>query len=102
MDIYEEGSVLKYNQTLDSEFVYPEDGQRNVYIDAEDFLKDKQAVVKLYNFRREIIDTKTYQASTNIKYVIDKEFSQKLVRGNYFVSLEIFFETQSFVSDRFP
>lgn len=91
--IYEDGNVLKYNWVLDSEFVYPEDGQRNVYIDAEDFLKDKQAVVKLYNFRREIIDTKTYQASTNIKYVIDKEFSEKLVRGNYFVSLEIFDET---------
>ncbi len=78
-----------YIWTLDETFNNPEEGLRNIYISAEDFIKDKQITFTLYNFRWEEIDTKLYDGSTDINYIIDDELSKKLVKGVYYGKLTI-------------
>lgn len=78
-----------YTWTEDSQFTNPESGDRNIYVTAQDFMKDKQVTVELYNFRREPIITKTYAGSTQIIFAIDKDISKQLVRGVYYCSLTV-------------
>lgn len=63
--------------------------QAGGYIPAEEFLKDKEIIVRIMNFRREIIAEQTYQGSTKIIFTIDKDLSQKMVKSNYYCSLTI-------------
>ena len=79
----------KYHWTEDVEFDNPEAGDRNIYITAEDFMKDKQVTVQLYNFRHEPLVLKTYAGSTKIIFAIDKEMSEQLVKGVYYCTLTI-------------
>ena len=69
---------------IDGEVVYEGSEQ---YIPASDFLKDKQIIVRLFNFRREMIAEKFYPGSTQIIFSIDKELSKKLVKSVYYCSL---------------
>lgn len=64
------------------------------YITAKDFLSDKLATIKLYNFRREEIVEKVYDLSTlpdptSVTFVIDEGLSKKLVKGVYYITLTI-------------
>lgn len=79
-----------YNWIEDSEFQYPVEGSKNIYIDATDYLKDKKVIVSLYDFRMEKIDERLFEGNTNIVYIIDKELSDKLVKGIYYCSLVIY------------
>lgn len=80
------GDAVNLEFNIDGEVTFEGSDE---YITAEDFLKDKQVVVRLFNFRREMIAEKTYPGSTKIIFSIDKEFSKKLVRSNYYCSLLI-------------
>lgn len=59
------------------------------YITAEDFMQDKIVKVELFNFRRELIETKTFAGSTTIVFPIDEELSKRLVKGTYYCSLTV-------------
>lgn len=79
-------------------------------VPADEFLLGKKATIKLYNFRREPLDsiisgqcTAIYDIEkenphieidsdkhmVSIEFPIDIELSKKLVRGNYYISLEV-------------
>lgn len=60
-----------------------------IYVLPEDFLQDKQAQIKLYNFRYEEVYSWERQASTSIDIEIDKETSKKIIRGDYYLTLQI-------------
>lgn len=79
-----------YTWTQDSEFTYPEDGARSVYVTASEYLKGKQAKVTLYNFRYEKEYAWILDASPIININIDKELSDKFIKGTYYLTLQIF------------
>ena len=84
------GYFWYYGDAVDLEFNI--DGQvtyegNDSYVTAEDFLKDKQIVIRLFNFRRELLDERYYKGSTKVIYSIDKDFSKKLVRSTYYISV---------------
>ena len=80
----------KYIWEEDAEFTYPLNSDRSVYISAEDYLKDKQVEVTLYNFRMEPICKKLYNAAPTIIFPIDRELSKVLPKGIYHCSVSVF------------
>lgn len=87
------GYYWYYGDTVNLEFtiegeVVNEDSSK--YIDAAEFMKDKQVTVQICNFRREPIITKTYAGDAIITFAIDEEISKKLVRGNYYCTVTVF------------
>lgn len=56
------GDTLNLEFNIEGELVVEGNNQ---YVDASDFLKDKQITVQLFNFRRELIDSKTYAGNTS-------------------------------------
>ena len=79
----------KYIWEQDAEFTYPLNGDRSVYITAEDYLRDKTVKVTLYNFRMEPICERTYPATPTVVFTIDKELSNSLPRGIYYCSVAV-------------
>lgn len=80
----------KYIWNRDSEFIYPEDSARKVYMTASDFLHGKQASVTIYNFRYEPFYSKIVEAKDTITISIDKETSKMFTKGTYYLTLQIF------------
>lgn len=96
-DINAKGELTGYwwyqGETIDLEFniegeVFIEN--ENVYIPAEDFVKGKSIIFKLYNFRRELILDRKYNGDTTIVYTIDSELSKSLAKGVYYCTLDLF------------
>lgn len=75
--------------TQDTEFRYPEQGT-SVYISANDYLKDKQIELTLYNFRMEPVHTQLFTGKPKVIFPITTELSKKLLRGIYYCSLKVF------------
>lgn len=76
--------------------------QSGGYITAEDFLKDKQITIKLYNFKHELVKYRDvddsikeaiqiFDGSQGTKYIfiIDELLANQLGKGNYYLSLSI-------------
>lgn len=82
----------KRTWTLDEDFNYPEQGA-SVYITADDYLKDKQIEVTLYNFRMEPVHNQVFTGQTRIIFSITPELSKKLLKGIYYCSLVVFNDT---------
>lgn len=61
-----------------------------MYVPAEEFLKDKKILFTLYNFRREEILTKEYEGSTKIVFDIDYKLTRELSKGTYYCSLQVY------------
>lgn len=78
-----------YIWAQDTSFKYNESGSRDVYISSKDYLKNKIASFKLYNFRHEVIYELSLPATEVFKVEIDKELSNKLVKGLYYCSLTV-------------
>lgn len=83
------GDSINLDFSITGEVVLDDGSMSGQYIDASDFLKDKLYAIKLYDFRLNEIYTQVGQASSNIILNIDKELSNKLVKGIYYCSLEI-------------
>ena len=79
-----------YTWTQDSVFTYPTDGAKSVYVTAAEYLKGKKVSVTLYNFRYEKEYTWFLDASPIININIDKELSEKFIRGTYCLTLQVF------------
>lgn len=72
----------------------------DVYIDARDFIKDKQIKVQIYNFRHEVIDTKIYDGKDyqSIVYIKAPEVNRH-THGVYYIYNE---ETKSYEAVNLP
>lgn len=73
----------------DEEFTNPEAGSRNIYVSAEEYVKNRYITFTLYNFRMEEIDKQTFEGATDIIYEINEELSNKLVKGVYYGKLTL-------------
>lgn len=80
----------EYIWEQDLEFTYPLNGDKSIYLSSEDYLKDKQIELILYNFRMEPIHKQLFNGSPNIIFSIDPELSKTLVKGVYYCSLHVF------------
>lgn len=80
----------RYLWNEDEQFTYPLRSNRSVYLSAEDYLKDKEVEVTLYNFRMEPICKKVFPGRPTVIFGIDKELSQHLVKGIYYCSVAVF------------
>lgn len=79
-----------YSWIQDDEFENPEVGNRNIYVDASDFMSGKEVNITLYNFRHEPLVTKTFEGSTSIIFTIDKGLSTQMVKGVYYCRMVIY------------
>ena len=77
-----------YTWTEDAEF--DTQGNKSVYINAADYLKDKHVSITLYNFRMETIHKVTIDAKTQVILTIDTELSKRMNKGIYYCSLNVF------------
>ena len=93
---------LDGNKTVweeDSEFTYPEcgTGLRSVYMPATEYIKDKDVVVTLYNFRMEPVYTWHPTINkTKVVCPVGKELSQSLPKGIYYCSVVVENQTVRF------
>lgn len=78
-----------YVWELQPEFVYPLGGDKSVFIDASDYMKDKVLTFTIYNFRLEPIYNKNFEGTSSFKMYINKELSDSLNKGIYYCSLEV-------------
>ena len=60
-----------------------------MYITAQEYLKGKTAIIKILNFRKEEVFTKEIDASNRISINLDKETSAKIVRGTYYLTIQL-------------
>ena len=74
----------------DSQFICPNNGQRNVYFTAEQFLKNRYVKITILNFRKEPIYQETFAGNQSVVLNIDENLSAKLTKGVYYYNLEIF------------
>lgn len=79
----------------DAVFEYPIDSTRSIYIFAEDYLKDKNVEVTIYNFRMEPIVQKVYAGNPIIVFSIDSDLSKQLVKGIYYCGVRVFNDVMS-------
>lgn len=93
--------IESYIWVEDAEFTYPNSSLRNIYISADEYLKDKTAQVRLYNFRMEEIYVNTYEARNPVIVDINKELSDKMVKGVYYCSLTIYDKDNKLVATLF-
>lgn len=79
-----------YTWTEDEEFIYPELGQRNIYIDASDFLKESIINISLYNFRHERFFEKDFEGNSVVTLEIDECLAKAMPSGVYYCSLTLY------------
>jgi hypothetical protein len=72
----------------DISFTFPNSGKR-LELDLSSYIEGKSLQFIIYNFRHEPIFTKTLAGSSEVTIVIDKELSDKLVKGIYYCSLKL-------------
>jgi hypothetical protein len=68
----------------------PNEGDLNCYITADDYLKHKKLIFKLFDNNLCKVDEKIYDAESSITYTINKELADKLTKGIYYFSLECY------------
>lgn len=81
--------TIAFIWTLDEEFDNPEEGDRNIYTTVAEFMADKYVSVQIFNFRMEQIAIKTFNGAQQIVFPIDKELSEKMVKGIYYCRLTV-------------
>lgn len=74
---------------LEDEFGSDFDGTKSIFIDAKSYMKDKTLTFNIYNFRMDQVFTQSIAGTNNFKILIDKELSNKLVKGIYYCSLSV-------------
>lgn len=83
--------------TEDEVFETPEHG-KPIYVTARDYLDGKYLRLEIFNFRFETEFTSDpIVAAPVINFHIDKELSDKLLRGNHYLSLTLYNENDVYV-----
>lgn len=78
-----------YSWELEPDFIYPVGGEKSIYVDASDYMKDKTITFTIYNFRLEPIYNRNFAGTSEFKLQVDKELSDILLKGIYYCSLEV-------------
>ena len=80
----------RYIWEEDNEFTYPVNGNTDVYLSAKEYLQGKKLKISFYNFRYEPFFETTLNADNLVTLSIDKELSEKFVKGVYYLTLELY------------
>ena len=80
----------RYIWAEDNEFIYPDNGDTDVYLSAKEYLQGKKLKISFYNFRYEPFFEATLNADNLVTLSIDKELSEKFVKGVYYLTLELY------------
>lgn len=83
------GNTINLDFIIDGEVIDIDGNGTGEYVSAKEYLADKIATVNIYDFRMNVIYSKSISASENIIITIDPELSMRMVRGIYYCSLEI-------------
>lgn len=83
------GNTINLDFSIDGEVIDINGNGTGEYVSAKDYLADKIATINIYDFRMNVIYSKSISASENIIITIDPELSMKMVRGIYYCSLEV-------------
>ena len=83
------GNIINLDFSIDGEVIDINGNGTGEYVSAKDYLADKTATVNIYDFRMNVIYSKSLPASENILITIDPELSSKMVKGIYYCSLEV-------------
>lgn len=81
--------IITYVWNKDDEFIYPETGEKGVYIPASKYINGMTAIAKIYNFRFEEVYSEEFDASNEITLSIGRELSEKLIKGTYYITLTL-------------
>lgn len=73
----------------DAEFEYDENSNKSVYVDASQYMQDKQLKLVIYNFRMEPVHEVVLNGTCKATVSIDQELSMKLRKGIYYCSLNV-------------
>lgn len=79
-----------YSWIQDDEFTYNPDADHDVYIDANEYLKNKRVSFDIYNFRLEPVFHRVFDGTSKIIVNITPEISKTLKKGIYYCSLTVF------------
>lgn len=80
----------RYIWTQEGEIGYNSALSRSIYIDASDYLRDKNIELKIFDFRYNQIYSKIIAGTEKALFEIDKELSTKMIPGIYYCSLEVY------------
>lgn len=81
----------------DETFESPETG-KSVYVTVNDYLKGKYLRLEIFNFRFENEFTSDpIEAQPVINFTVDKELSEKLLKGNHYLSLTLYDENNLYI-----
>lgn len=83
------GNTINLDFSIDGEVVDINGNGTGEYVSAKDYLADKTATVNIYDFRMNVIYSKSLPASENVIITIDSELSSKMVKGIYYCSLVV-------------
>lgn len=78
-----------YYWEIDSTFYYPAGDGESVYIDARDYLVDKDLKLTFFNNKLEEIYSSTIPAQTNVTFSISSSMSKEFEQGTYYCSLTL-------------
>lgn len=73
----------------DSEFKYPDNGGKAIYISASQYLTGKKARIEIFDFRYNKILEQVIDASSINNFNIDLETSAKLLKGIYYCQVSL-------------
>ena len=83
------GNTINLDFSIDGEVLDIDGNGTGEYVSAKDYLADKVATINIYDFRMNVIYSKSIPAAENIIITIDPELSMRMVRGIYYCSLEV-------------
>ncbi len=83
------GNSINLEFEIDGEVLDVNGNGTGEYVSAKDYLADKVATINIYDFRMNVIYSKSISASNNIIITIDPELSMRMVKGIYYCSLEV-------------
>lgn len=79
-----------YTWTRDRYFENPETSGKSFFISAKEYLKNKLIRFRILDFRKNIVFESKQDAETDLYFDIDKETSEKLFPGTYYVNILCF------------
>jgi hypothetical protein len=80
--------TLSYYIWAERAFEVPSEGEKGIYVSAEDYLSDKELIFKILNFRHEVIFEKTFKGTTKLIIPVGQKSNIYLKKGIYYCILK--------------
>lgn len=80
--------TLSYYIWAERTFELPNEGEKGIYVSAEDYLSDKELIFKILNFRHEVIFEKTFKGTTKLIIPVGQKSNIYLKKGIYYCILK--------------